>query len=346
MQDCFSRPRRVLISSISALCLLLLYTGVLLSQAARSGVVNRTANLRAGPGVSYAVIGQAQQGQAVTIAGANAAGSWYQLSGGQWIAAFLVDSPTTETPAPTATAPAGTASTGATALRNANLRAGPGTNFAVVGGVTAGQALEVTGASADGGWLQLDGGNWIAAFLVDQASVTAPVAAQPQAATPTAEPAATATLVTSGNEFVVIEKRLWDPIENGGGLDGPSVHCGQGRELVVHVLDASGNRLNGVAVQVQFGARETYVTGSQGKGDGVAEFVLGGGQDVRVIRDATGRPVTSDLATGLSTNPQNIPFETLMAANYCQDEATCRHFAQNNGCNGHFSWSVVFQRQR
>ena len=159
--------------------------------------------------------------------------------------------------------------------------------------------------------------------------------------TPDVTPAAAG----SSNRFVLVEKRLWDPYENGGSLDGPSVHCGDGRELVVNVLDANGSRINGVAVQAQYGAREIIVTGAQGKGDGVAEFVLGGGQDVKVIRDNDGSPASSDLASGLSTNPQAIPHEILIAGQYCQDEATCRHFAENNGCLGHFSWTVTFQRQ-
>jgi hypothetical protein len=111
------------------------------------------------------------------------------------------------------------------------------------------------------------------------------------------------------------------------------------------VLDANGSRLNGVAVQVQYGARELEVTGAQGKGDGVAEFVLGGGQDVRAVRDKNGAPATSDMATGLSTNAANIAHADLIAAGYCQDEESCRHFAENNGCLGHFSWNVTFQRR-
>lgn len=92
------------------------------------------------------------------------------------------------------------------------------------------------------------------------------------------------------------------------------------------------------------GAKEIVVTGSQGRGDGVAEFVLGGGQDVAVVRDASGHAVTSDIATGLSTDPQNIPFDFLISSRYCQDEATCRHFAETNSCNGHYSWTVTFQQ--
>jgi len=316
----------------------LCFCGVALSQSTTTGIVNRDANLRSGPGTNYTIIGKAASGQTVTIVDENDASSWYQLAEGQWIASFLVNL-TPGIPLPT---PTTVAATGATAQRAANLRAGPGVNYAVTGVVRSGQALEIVGANPDRAWLQLANGAWIAAFLVNQ---SAAITATRMPTTP-AGSVATATPAASGNHFVLVQKRLWDVIENGGSLDGPSVHCGLARELLVNVLDANGNRLNGVAVQVEYGARETVVTGSQGKGDGVAEFVLGGGQDVKVIRDVGGAAVTSDVATSLSTNPQNIPYATLISAQYCQDEASCRSFVEGNACNGHFSWSVTFQRQR
>ena len=250
-------------------------------------------------------------------------------------------------------------------VRNANLRSGPGTKYAIVGSAPAGTTVRIAGTNKAGDWYHLSSGRWIAAFLVDRngtgtASDTtssgttasgitaAPTAPAAPAATVAATPSPARTdpqPATSGNQFVVVERRLWDVYENGGTLDGPSVHCGEGRELHVNVLDANGSRLNGVAVQVQYGARETIVTGSQGKGDGVSEFVLGGGQDVKVIRDTDGSSVTSDVATGLSTNPNGIDQPSLIAAGYCQDDESCRHFAQNNGCLGHFSWNVTFQRR-
>jgi hypothetical protein len=72
----------------------------------------------------------------------------------------------------------------ATALRDANLRAGPGTNFAVVGGVRPGDRLTIVGQNAAGDWYQLDDGKWIAAFLVKVDDVPPP-------ATPTSSPALT-----------------------------------------------------------------------------------------------------------------------------------------------------------
>ncbi len=56
----------------------------------QSGTVTRDANLRAGPGTLYAVRGGASAGSPVQIVATNAAGDWYKLDSGQWIAAFLI----------------------------------------------------------------------------------------------------------------------------------------------------------------------------------------------------------------------------------------------------------------
>ena len=82
----------------------------------------------------------------------------------------------------------------------------------------------------------------------------------------------------------------------------------------------------------------------EGKGDGNAEFVLGSGQDVTVIRDADGRPAVSELATGLVTDPQYIPYESLIAGRFCTNDASCQSFVNTRGCYGHYSWTVTFQR--
>ena len=97
-------------------------------------------------------------------------------------------------------------------------------------------------------------------------------------------------------------------------------------------------------MQVVYGAKEIFVTGSQGKGDGNAEFILGSGQDVLVIRDADGSEVSSEVATGLVTRPDAIPFENLIASRYCTDQNSCTSFVATAGCLGHYSWTVTFQR--
>ncbi|CAN5754410.1 hypothetical protein BH10CHL1_BH10CHL1_45540 [soil metagenome] len=355
MQTYFKLVKQSIVGTVIALLAALYFSLVALSQSATAGTVIRNANLRAGPGTSYAISGQAEPGQTIAIVGKDDAGAWYHLATNQWIAAFLVNLDTnTLTTTTTITSPVQAtvlpSTATVTAKQSANLRAGPGTTYTVTGGVNAGQALVVANQNADGSWLQLADGAWIAAFLVNQSSATAPAVSANAApttpiATPTATPAAPTPAVSSGNKFVMVQKRLWDVYENGGSLFGPSVTCGLARELIVNVLDENGNRLNGVAVQVQYGAREIYVTGAQGKGDGVAEFVLGSGQDVKVIRDVDGRDVTSDVATGLSTIPAVIPYEDLISAQYCQDADSCKKFGDSFSCQGHFSWTITFKRQ-
>lgn len=63
------------------------------------------ANLRAGPGTDFAIIGKAGPGEIVQVAGQDASGEWYQLMDGAWIAAFLVEPPIAPPPviAPDAT---------------------------------------------------------------------------------------------------------------------------------------------------------------------------------------------------------------------------------------------------
>lgn len=58
--------------------------------------VNRTANLRTGPGTNYEIVGQVIADQEVVITGRTQAGGWYQLKNDYWIAAFLIDNAPTE----------------------------------------------------------------------------------------------------------------------------------------------------------------------------------------------------------------------------------------------------------
>jgi len=266
----------------------------------------------------------------------------------------------------------------AKAIDLANVRSGPGTNYDVVGGLETGIAAPITGKNDSGDWWQITLATgqqgWVYGPLVETSgdigkiALATNIAPPPPTATPApiaevptavpaetiaptpivaaeSEPTAAPAPATSGNDFVVIETHLWDVVENGGQLNGPSVTCGQGRELRVHVLDANGGLLNGVAVKALYGAQEVYVTGSQGKGDGSAEFVLGGGQAVKIIRDADGREVTSDEVYNLSTKPWEIPYPTLIGGNYCTDDASCKSFVDQTGCYGHYSWTVTFKRR-
>jgi hypothetical protein len=76
-------------------------------------------------------------------------------------------------------------------VRSANLRAGPGTNYAVVGSAAARQVIEPMGRNAAGDWLQIQsaaGEAWIAAFLVENVDVAGLVVRQSTAPTVTPVP--------------------------------------------------------------------------------------------------------------------------------------------------------------
>jgi uncharacterized protein YraI len=255
-----------------------------------------------------------------------------------------------------------------------NVRSGPGTAYPVVGALNSGEQADIVAKNPEGDWWQVTlpsgGTGWVYGPLVQAQGDTsaiavasdippapptptpAPVAEAPTAAAeqPTAAPEQpaepTPAPVPAGNDFIGIERRLWTVEETGGVVDsGGSVRCGEKRELHVIVLDANGNRLNGVAVQAIYGAQETFVTGNQGKGEGQVEFVLGAGQGVKVIRDADGREVTSDVIDGMSTHSPEISHSDLIAARYCWDDASCDKFNYSAGCWGHHSWTVTFKRK-
>jgi len=137
--------------------------------------VIENANLRAGPGTNFAIVGQAAAGQEVQVAAVSEDGGWYLLGNGAWIAGFLVAAP--EAPVPVVndqilqavtgqTAPAPTGVVTPTVTVDANLRAGPGTEFDVIGGTITGQAINIVGRNADGTWFRLDNGGWVFAALV------------------------------------------------------------------------------------------------------------------------------------------------------------------------------------
>lgn len=61
----------------------------------------------------------------------------------------------------------------------ANLRNGPSTNFAVQGTLPEGESIDIVARSQDGSWYQLRSGEWIAAFLVNDAPTDLAIAESP-----------------------------------------------------------------------------------------------------------------------------------------------------------------------
>jgi len=71
---------------------------------------------------------------------------------------------------------------------DANLRAGPGITFTLLGGTVTGQEINIVARNADGSWFLLDNGGWVSAALVANPPVDIPLytAAEPTANAPTA----------------------------------------------------------------------------------------------------------------------------------------------------------------
>lgn len=191
------------------------------SFAVVTATATTTANLRTGPATTNEIAGQVAPGDVLEIAALSADGGWYLLADGNWIASFLVQPAPTgvpaateelintvveeaaagaapapaETTAPTTTAPITTTPatttpvtagpvTPPTVTVDANLRAGPGTNFAILGGTVTGQQINIIGRNAAGDWFILDNGGWVSAALVANPPALATVAVVADTATP------------------------------------------------------------------------------------------------------------------------------------------------------------------
>ncbi len=81
-------------------------------------------------------------------------------------------------------------------IEEANLRAGPGTEYERLGSVAPGEVVTLVGRNATGDWYQLADGAWIAAFLVEGAPAGLPVVEGGSAAAPLAS--TTAAAITPG----------------------------------------------------------------------------------------------------------------------------------------------------
>jgi uncharacterized protein YraI len=231
-----------------------------------------------------------------------------------------------------------------------NVRSGPSTDYLIVGSLQPNQEVDIVGKSSEGDWWQvvLPNGQtgWIYGELTATTGNTADVAVAanipPPPPTATLEPVVAPAPVQQGPppsdkpHFTLIERRLWNKDENDG--------CKGKHLLRIHVFDANGNRLNGVALQGIY-TGEILVTGSQGKGDGVIEYDLyGSGEGFIVIRDVDGREVASDRAEGFTTRSVDIDEATLIGAGYCSNSADCQVFYNSYGCHGHHSWEAKLKR--
>ncbi len=173
-----------------------------------------TANVRAGPTTNDEIVDTLPAGATVELVGVTEDGLWYLLSTGAWLFNSLADPAPTDLPlatpeliaaveeeaaaqpepaptpeatpepteAPAEGAPSADDGTVATVTVDANLRAGPSTEFEVVGGTVTGQAINIIGQNEAGDWYLLDNGGWVFATLVTNPPADVPVV--PDDATP------------------------------------------------------------------------------------------------------------------------------------------------------------------
>ncbi|MCY3657732.1 MAG: SH3 domain-containing protein [Caldilineaceae bacterium] len=181
-----------------------------------TAVVNRNANVRTGPGTDHAVAYWLTAGDAVTVTGRNADGSWLQIEHEDrpgWIFATLIDSaaepmakPATKAPPEAAAAePTPEPEPAVEPVREplpdpelqatpapkwlmvtggvVNLRTGPGTDYPTAGQVRRGDRLQLTGRNEETTWLSVMHPSavgevvWIFEKLTDfDASTMSPVA--------------------------------------------------------------------------------------------------------------------------------------------------------------------------
>jgi hypothetical protein len=223
----------------------------------------------------------------------------------------------------------------------------------VIGALNGGENAPILGRDSNNVWWQIELGDstegWVYAQIVSTEgdtsgiAVAANIPTPPPPPTPSAPPTATS-VPKPAVAYAVQSVRLWSVEENGGGHDGPSVHCGGGHQIFVHVLDNTGARLNGVKVKRIYSGEE-FVTGAQGKGDGVAQFDMwSSGDQITITGDSSG-PVTSETSRSVDVRDEAIPISDLIAAGYCTSEGDCQAKIDGNKlCRGHYSWDVVFQR--
>jgi len=127
----------------------------------------------------------------------------------------------------------------ATANRGANLRGGPGTNYAQMGSVALGQALNIVGRNATGDWLKLANGAWIAGSLVNNAPASLSVVATPVPPVQTVPLAATlAPALSRGNCDPSYPTVCIPPAP-------PDLDCGQIRERRFQVLPPDPHGFDG-----------------------------------------------------------------------------------------------------
>ncbi|RME50454.1 MAG: SH3 domain-containing protein [Caldilineae bacterium] len=235
-----------------------------------------------------------------------------------------------------------------------NVRAGPGTNYPIVGSLESGAQARITGKNPQGDWWEVEMTNgapgWVYGPLVETSGATDGVAVAaaiptPPPATPTPIPAPTDTPAPTQppqpQEEWSVTTRL-RPI----GQDAQSCHGGE-NSIYVYVQDVNGAPLNGVRVKEVFTGR-VLETGQKGPGIVQYDIYRGGGGQVQLV-DGAGNPI-SPMSEGMSADWP--PFHMMWDAGYCNckphpDAASCEADLNNKQylfAVGHYTYEVIFRR--
>lgn len=254
-----------------------------------------------------------------------------------------------------------------------NVRAGPGTDYAVTGLVVRGAAFPITGRNAAGDWWQVccvDGQTgWLYDPLVTTANTEAVAVVANLPAAPVIElldeaPAETAPVEdapaavevslpqdnggTSGNfdpnaQYQIVHYRVLGFDDNNGGIFNKG-----GQQLIfLTVLDQNGQPVDGAVVKDAVGDKLNVVTGS--KGPGKAEIKMDWDPyKLYVASDASG-PVTSQISNQLNNPNPHLPDVIGKLGPLDNEYAVCPTPEVN--CTPpfftiHFSYEITFQRVR
>jgi len=150
------------------------------------GTLTVRVNVRSGPAISYASLGQLEVGEKIRIIARDSQTAWFLIlypaapQGRGWVAAqYVTVAQGTEVPEAATSTPAGP--TGRV-IQRLNVRSGPGTSFDALGLLEPGLAVSLTGKNSTASWFQIDyptgpgGHGWVTSqYIQTDASADLPV---------------------------------------------------------------------------------------------------------------------------------------------------------------------------
>ncbi|MBN1201391.1 MAG: SH3 domain-containing protein [Anaerolineae bacterium] len=144
--------------------------------AAPFGLVATALNVRAGPGINFAILGQVAGGEALPIVGRSTDNAWYQVQtvhGTGWVSAAYIIPRNEYGALPDAEGiAAGAAVTGPIGIINTgalNLRSGPGPQYTSLGALAGGEQGRIIGRNADWTWWLIQfpaGTGWVSGWYI------------------------------------------------------------------------------------------------------------------------------------------------------------------------------------